>query len=198
MKGRAEKAEKLFEVAEGQQGYFTAADAKQLGYDYPHQHFHVKQGNWVRVDHGIYRLKKFPAAAQEDLMRWWLWSRKKAVISHESAAALYELGDLLPAKIHLTVPIDFRKSPAKSLVIHKDRLSASEIETRDGLPVTKPLRTIMDLARSHLDDERLSSVAKDAVKKGLVTRNELLEALAELPAGIDPASQAILQIAARE
>jgi predicted transcriptional regulator of viral defense system len=193
MKAGAKKAENLFQVAERQQGYFTSADAKKLGYDYPHQHFHVKQGNWIRIDRGIYRLKKYPAAPQEDLMR-----RKKAVVSHESAAALYELGDLLPAKIHLTVPIDFRKSPAKSLVLHKADLEVSEIERRDGLPVTKPLRTLLDLARSHLDDERLSSVSKDAIKKGLVTRNELLGVLAKLPAGIDPASQAILQIAARE
>ena len=77
MESRTEKSHHLFEVAESQQGYFTSADAKRLGYDYPHQHFHVNQGNWIRVDRGIYRLKKFPAAKYEDLMRWWLWSRKK-------------------------------------------------------------------------------------------------------------------------
>ena len=198
MKNRVEKSHRLFEVAESQQGYFTSSEARKLGYDYPHQHFHVKQGNWVRVDHGVYRLKNFPAAAQEDLMRWWLWSRKKAVISHDSAAALYELGDLLPSKIHLTVPRDFRKNPTKNLVLHKADLNASEVEKRDGVPVTKPLRTLLDLAWSHLDGERLSAVAKDALKMGLVGRQELLEALAKLPAGIDPFAQAILQIAARE
>ena len=113
MVNKVDKAQRLFELAEIQLGYFTAADAKKLGYDYPHQHFHVKQGNWIRVDHGIYRLKKFPAASHEDLMRWWLWTRKKGVISHETAAALYELGDLLPAKIHLCVPSDFRRKPSK-------------------------------------------------------------------------------------
>ena len=198
METRVEKSHRLFEVAESQRGYFTSADAKRLGYDYPHQYFHVKQGNWIRVDHGIYRLKKFPAAGHEDLMRWWLWSRKKGVMSHETAAALYELGDLLPAKIHLTVPLDFRKPAAKSLVLHKANLSASEINKRDDLPVTTPLRTVLDLARSHLDDERLSAVAKDAIKKGLVTRKELLEALAKMPEGVDPTAQATLQIAARE
>ncbi|MGH7847707.1 MAG: nucleotidyltransferase domain-containing protein [Candidatus Binatia bacterium] len=197
METRAEKSHRLFEVAESQQGYFTSADAKRLGYDYPHQHFHVKQGNWIRVDHGIYRLKKFPAAEHEDLMRWWLWSRKKGVISHETAASLYELGDLLPSKIHLTVPLDFRKRPAKSLVLHKANLSALEIEKRDDLPVTTPLRTILDLARSHLDDERLSAVAKDAIKKGLVRRKELLEAPVRMPEGINPSTQATLQLAIR-
>ncbi|MGH7826676.1 MAG: nucleotidyltransferase domain-containing protein [Candidatus Binatia bacterium] len=198
MENRAEKSNRLFQVAESQQGYFTSADAKKLGYDYPHQHFHVKQRNWIRVDHGIYRLKKFPAAAHEDLMRWWLWSRKKGVISHESAAALYELGDLLPSKIHLTVPPNFRKSPTKSLVLHKAELSESEIEKRDDLPITTPLRTILDLARSHLDDERLRAVTRDAIQKELVSRNELLEALARIPEGIDASTQATLQLAISE
>jgi predicted nucleotidyltransferase len=197
METRIEKSHRLFEVAESQQGYFTSADAKRLGYDYPHQHFHVKQGNWIRVDHGIYRLRKFPAAEHEDLMRWWLWSRKKGVISHETAAALYELGDLLPSKIHLTVPPDFRKRPAKSLVLHKANLSASEIEKRDDLPVTTPLRTVLDLARSHLDDERLSAVTKDAIKKGLASRKELLDLLVRMPEDIDPSTQATLQLALR-
>ena len=197
METRVEKSHRLFEVAESQQGYFTSADAKRLGYDYPHQYFHVKQGNWIRVDHGIYRLMKFPAAEHEDLMRWWLWSRKKGVISHETAAALYELGDLLPARIHLTVPPDFRKRPTKSLVLHKSILSSSEIEKRNDLPVTTPLRTILDLARSHLDDERLTKVTKDAIKKGLLTRKDLLEVLARMPEDFDPSNQATLQLAIR-
>ena len=198
MESRTEKSHRLFEVAESQQGYFTSADAKRLGYDYPHQHFHVNQGNWIRVDHGIYRLKKFPAAKHEDLMRWWLWSRKKAVLSHETAAALYDLGDLLPSKIHLTVPRDFRKRPTKSLVLHKAELRKSEIVMREDLPVTTPLRTVLDLARTHLDDERLLAVTQDAIRTGLLNRRELLEALAKLPKGVDPSAQATLQIAATQ
>ena len=197
MKTRAEKSQQLFELAESQQGYFTSADAKGLGYDYPHQFFHVKRGNWIRVDRSIYRLKNFPAAPHEDLMRWWLWSRKKAVLSHETAAALYEIGDLLPSKIHLTVPPDFRKRPSKSLMLHKAKLPESDIEKRDGLPVTNPLRTILDLARSHLDDERLEAVARDAILKGVAGGKELLSALATKPKGIDPAAQTTLRLAAR-
>ena len=195
MPNRSEKSDSLFAVAESQLGYFTSAEAKSLGYHYPLQFFHVKQGNWVRVDHGIYRLKKFPAARHEDLMRWWLWSHKKAVLSHETAAALYDLGDLLPAKIHLTVPPDFRKRPTKNLILHRAVLSKSEIEKRDDLLVTTPLRTVLDLARAHLDHERLSAVAQGAFQKGLLNRKDLLEALAKMPKGVDSSTHAILQIA---
>jgi predicted nucleotidyltransferase len=193
---RTERSQQLFELAESQQGYFTSADAKRLGYDYPHQFFHVKRGNWIRVDRGIYRLKNFPAAPHEDLMRWWLWSRKKAVLSHETAAALYELGDLLPSRIHLTVPPDFRKRPPKHLALHRARLLKSEIEKRNDLLVTTPLRTVLDLARAHLDDERLSAVTQGAIQKGLLHREDLLETLAKMPKDIYPSTHARLQIAA--
>jgi len=174
MADRAERSHRLFEIAESQQGYFTSTDARSLGYDYPHQHFHVKRGNWIRVDHGIYRLKKFPAARHEDLIRWWLWTRKKGVLSHDTAAAVYELGDILPARVHLTVPPDFRKRPAKGVTLHKTKLVASDLEMCEGVPITKPLRTIADLALAHIDPERLSAIIKDAVQKGLVEKKELL------------------------
>ena len=191
-----QKARRLYELAEGQGGYFTAADARTFGYDYPHQHFHVKRGNWIRVDHGIYRLKRFPAAKHEDLVRWWLWSRKKGVISHETAAAVYELGDLLPARVHLIVPVGFRKKPVRAVVLHKATLDPSEVNQQDGFPITSPLRTVIDLAKAHLDPERLSAVVKDAVRKGLVRPGDLLATLSKMPKGIDPSTQATLQLAA--
>lgn len=198
MEYRAERANRLYELAENQQGYFTSADAKSLGYEYPYQHYHVKQGNWIRVDRGIFRLKNFPAAKYEDLIRWWLWSRKKGVISHETAAAVYDLGDLLPSKVHLTVPRNFRKVVARGVVLHKDKLDESEIERSDGFRITTPLRTTMDLAKSLLDPERLSAVVKDAIQKGLVTKKQLLDVLSAMPEGVDPSTQVTLQLAIRE
>ncbi|MEE8176502.1 MAG: type IV toxin-antitoxin system AbiEi family antitoxin domain-containing protein [Acidobacteriota bacterium] len=187
----------LYALAETHGGYFTAADAKALGYAYPHQHFHVKSGNWVRVDRGIFRLKHFPAVAHEDLIRWWLWSRKQGVISHESAAAVYELGDVLPPKTHLTVPQGFRKRASRAPILHRAQLDATDLEMREGFRITTPLRTILDLAREHLDPERLTAVTRDALKKGLIDRKALLDYLARMPKQIDPATQVTLQLAVR-
>ena len=198
MRRKESKADRLYRLAENQGGYFTAADAKALGYLYRYQHFHVKQGNWVRVDRGIYRLKNFPSTGHEDLIRWWLWSRKKGAISHESAAAVYELGDVLPAKTHLTVPPDFRKKAAAGVVLHKALLGEKDVEMREGFRVTTPLRTILDLARGHLDQERLTAVTKDAMRKGLLDRRTLLNILAKTPKDIAPSEQVTLQLALRE
>jgi len=192
------RPDRLYALVESQGGYFTSADASALGYTTAHQHFHVKQGNWVRVDRGIYRLKRFPSAGHEDLIRWWLWSRKKGAISHESAAAVYDLGDVLPAKTHLTVAPDFRKKAAAGVVLHKARLDEKGVEMREGFRVTTPLRTILDLARAHLDQERLTAVVKDAVRKGLLDRKTLLDILAKTPKDIAPSEQVTLQLALRE
>ena len=198
MKKKESRPDRLYALAETQGGYFTSADAKSLGYDYPYQHFHVKQGNWVRVDRGIYRLKNFPPTGHEDLIRWWLWSRKKGAISHESAAAVYDLGDVLPAKTHLTVPPDFRKEAAAGIVLHKALFGEKDVEMREGFRVTTPLRTILDLAREHLDQERLTAVTKDAIRKGLLDRRTLLNILAKTPKDIAPSEQVTLQLALRE
>ncbi len=101
----------------------------------------------------------------------------------------------MPARVHLTVPVGFRKSLVRAVVLHKAKLDPSEIHQRDGFPITAPLRTIMDLAKARLDPERLSAVVKDAVRKGLIRSRELLAVLSKMPKGIDPSTQATLQLA---
>lgn len=198
MKRPSTRRDRLYALAESQGGYFTAADAKALGFLYPYQHFHVKTGNWIRVDRGIFRLKHFPSVEHEDLIRWWLWSRKQGAISHESAAAVYQLGDLLPGKVHLTVPRGFRKKATRSVVLHKADLGERDTEMREGFRVTTALRTVIDLARGHLDPERLAAVTRDAIQKGLIQRKEMLNYLAQVTQEIEPALQATLQLALRE
>ena len=188
----------LYDLAERQGGYFTASDALEAGYSYPLQHFHVRRGNWLRVDRGIYRLRRFPNGPHEDLIRWWLWTRKEGAVSHESAAAFYGLGDVLPSRTHLIVPKGFRKKPAKGIVLHKSVFDPDEIQEREGFRVTSPLRTVLDLARAHLDPERLEAVAADAVHKGLVTRRILESALKKHNKELDEASRAALRRALRE
>lgn len=198
MEKRIKRGEQLYALAETQGGHFTAADAKALGYTYPNQHFHVKKGNWIRVDRGIFRLKHFPSSPYEDLIHWWLWSRKQGAVSHESAASVYDLGDLLPRKTHLTVPQNFRKVPPYSVILHKTRLQATDVERCEGFAVTTPLQTILDLAQSHPDPEQLGLVTREALRKGLVTRQEILNALANRQEKIDAATQVTLQMAVKE
>lgn len=51
----------LQSLAFGQAGYFTAAQAVDLGYGYQAQKYHVDNGNWLRIDRGLFQLPDWPA-----------------------------------------------------------------------------------------------------------------------------------------
>lgn len=181
-----DRSDRLFEVADRQAGYFTARQAREAGYDYRLQHYHRERGNWVPAGHGLYRLRQYPNVEDEELVRLSLWSRDRggrpqAVVSHETALRLHELTDLMPDRVHLSVPKGFRKEPPKSVVLHKARLDNGDIEDRRGYRVTTPLRTILDIARSpRVSPEHLEAAVAEALERGLVRRKRLREALETL------------------
>jgi predicted transcriptional regulator of viral defense system len=173
-----ENARMLYEIAAAQSGYFTAAQALQAGYAYSQQHYHVSRRSWQRVGWGIFRLRDFPPGEREDLIRWYLWSRNQkgepqAVVSHDTALTVHELSDVMPSKVHLTVPGSFRKQIPSGCVLHKAELTPDDIEHRIGFQVTTPLRTLLDTAGETLSQEHLNQAVQEALARGLVRRSQL-------------------------
>ena len=183
---REQKAERLFEVADRQVGYFTAGQALEAGYDYPLQHYHRGRGHWIQVGHGLFRLHRYPQGENEDLVRLYLWSRNRegkpqAVVSHITALRLYGLSDLMPEKVHLSVPRGFRKRPPRGVVLHKRELVEGDMDEWNWFRVTTPLKTILDVTRSReVSPEHLESAVREAVMRGLVRRKRLQEELSRL------------------
>lgn len=181
-----ESLKALYALAATQGGYFTAKQAAGAGYDYSHLVYHLQAGNFERAAHGLYRLPTIPPAEHDDLIRLSLWSRSRddlpqAVVSHASALFLHQLGDALPAKIHLTVPPSFRKPAPPGCVLHRARLMKADIDDREGFSVTAPLRTIQDLAAGRdITDEQLDRAIRDALQRGLVREPVLRRVLGEV------------------
>ena len=173
-----ENAQALYQIAASQGGYFTAAQAQAAGYTYRQQHYHSSRGNWLRVDRGLFRLRDFPPGEREDLIRWSLWSRDQkgvpqAVVSHDTALTVHDLSDVMPERIHLTVPRGFRKRVPAGCILHHGSLAEEAIETRPGYSVTTPLRTLIDVAGSALSQEHIDAAVKEALERGLVRRSVL-------------------------
>ena len=173
--------ENLYKIAEGQGGYFTTKQAEAAGFSQKNHGYHVRTGNWIRERRGIYRLAKFPASERPDLMFWWLWSRNRddvpqGIYSHETALSLYELSDINPARLHMTVPRSFQRKnkPAKIPVLHRASVHKDDIETRFGVKVTRPLKTISDLLSARtVQLDHMRQAVKQAFQRGLITRAEL-------------------------
>ena len=75
----------------------------------------------------------------------WLKCGPKSAISHESALALYDLSDVLPAEVHVTIPRTASRR-RKGIRLHTNQLRPSDVAKREGLPVTSVPRTIADVA----------------------------------------------------
>lgn len=162
----------LYAVAESQAGYFTTAQAGDAGYSRALVAHHAKAGSFARVRSGVYRLVRFPATAREDLYVAWLQAGPNAVVSHDSALAVFDLSDALPTEIHLTLPRTSSRRRS-GIRMHTTALTADEVTARDGLPVTTVARTIADAIRSGLASEHVAQAIVEALDRGLVTEADL-------------------------
>ena len=166
----------LYEVAAAQSGLFTSRQARELGYSPQLLLHHQHAGRVLRLRRGIYRLVHFPASEHEELVLAWLWSEHAGVVSHVTALALHGLSDALPAHIHLTVPEAWRtrrmRIPRELRVHHAD-VPDDERTWFGPVPVTTPARTLNDCARDGLSPELLRAGTRQALERGLVSRDEL-------------------------
>jgi predicted transcriptional regulator of viral defense system len=182
--GRKEAAKRLYEIAEGQQGFFTTKQAKAAGFAENTHPYHVQAGNWIREHRGIYRLASFPQGERPDLMLWSLWSRNRAeavqgVYSYQTALSLHDLSDVMPAKLHMTVPMGFRRNSEipRDIVLHYADLPAGDIEVAHGVRATKPMRTILDLvAGGEVPLATLRQALREGLRRGLIRGSEIAEA----------------------
>lgn len=185
-----EASRRLFEFAEQQQGFFTTKQAKAAGFAENTHPYHVQAGNWIREHRGIYRLALFPAADRPDLVLWALWSRNRdeeveGVYSHHTALSLYDLSDLNPAKLHMTVPTDFRRNSEIPgiLVLHYGDLPESDVQTGQGFKFTRPLRTILDLIEAgRVERNFIRQAVRQAADRGLITRQQIRNTPMNVPA----------------
>jgi predicted transcriptional regulator of viral defense system len=163
----------LYRTAESQGGYFTSAQAAKAGFSRKLLWHHEKVGKFLWASHGIYRLAQFPSSGFEDLYVAWLKCGPKSAISHESALALYELSDVLPGEVHVTVPRTASRR-RKGIRLHTNRLRLADVTKREGLPVTSVPRTIADVARAGLSEDHVARAIRDALERGLTTKEALL------------------------
>ena len=183
-KERKEAAKRLYEMAEGQHGFFTTKQAKAAGFAENTHPYHVQAGNWIREHRGIYRLASFPRGDRPDLMLWSLWSRNRGeagqgVYSHQTALSLYDLSDVMPAKLHMIVPKNFRRNSEipRVLVLHFADLPQSDIGAVHGVRVTKPMRTILDLLEhGEVPLASLRQALREGLRRGLIRRSEIADA----------------------
>jgi predicted transcriptional regulator of viral defense system len=169
----------LYDLAEAQAGYFTAAQAVAAGVSRRALSGRAQGGDIERLRYGLYRLRDFPVHPFEDIVAACMWAGPDSAASHETALVVHGISDAMPASIHLTVGREFRgRQPG--VVIHHAPLSETDREIRDSVPVTTIARTLQDVAASS-DPSLVQQAVDQAVARGALSRRQLRRLVRDTP-----------------
>jgi predicted transcriptional regulator of viral defense system len=174
MPGRNYKT--LYEIAEDSYGFVTVEAARRAGIRPQRLAEMARRGTLRREGLGLYRLDPFPPHELDSYRKATLWPYPvEAVLSHETALDLYELSDVNPGKIDITVPGSYRirrrELPALYVLHHED-ITDRDVTRHEGLPIVTPAKAIRQCHRAHLRRDLLRQALEDAKRRGLVTGTE--------------------------
>jgi very-short-patch-repair endonuclease len=166
----------LAQVAAAQRGLVHRTQVQELGISRGSFSHRLAAGSLHRVLPSVLAVVDpllEPLAAETAAL---LYAGDGAVLSHESAAALWGL-TASPSFVALTV-IDRHVRIRPQLEIHRAKtLDIRDVSLRHGLPVTAPARTLIDCATSPAIDRLLNEAR--ALK--LVSDTAIREAIARCP-----------------
>ncbi len=126
----------------------------------------MRSGDWEPVGRLVVRSAAAPRGAEHDLWVAYLAAGPAAVVSHVSAAWLWDLAPPPPLPT-LSVPRG-GTSRVERAVVHRPRIPAARVVHRKGLPCTDPLRTLVELAAA-LPAAELDEAVDRALARRLVS-----------------------------
>jgi predicted transcriptional regulator of viral defense system len=169
----------LHDTAMRQEGHVTTRQVEATGLTRPALHYQVTSGLLARATHGVYRFTTFPPSDREREAVVLLWAGADAAVpvalSHETALRRYDLTDVFPEKLHLTVPTRFRKRPAPDVALHRADLDPEDVRHEGLLTYTTPARTILDLVATSFPLEPLREAYRHALDLGLLRARTLTD-----------------------
>jgi len=166
----------LAEVAARQHSLISLQDVLDAGGERTHAHRRVGAGRWELVGPGVYRLAGVPWTYEARVMAAILLAGPGAVASHLCAARLLGVG-FGTASPEVTIPRGRHHRPPGVRVHQSTDLDRCDVRRQDGIPLTDPARTLLDLAR-YIGPNALHRAIEQARRLELVTWSQLVHTLA--------------------
>lgn len=185
----ARPIQRLASIAEGQWGLVTRRQAEGAGVGNTSLARLVSDGRLGRVAHGVYRVRGAGAPDHLDLRAAWLqlapetpaWDRLSgpdvAVVSHASAASLYEVGDLR-ADAHEFTLARRRQTRRRDVRLHRGVVAAEDRTILAGLPATRAGRVVADLLADHVEPGAVGRIAAEIIDGAIEYPEEIAKRIA--------------------
>jgi very-short-patch-repair endonuclease len=166
----------VWALVERQHGVVSRRQLLELGLSSEAIQHRIARGRLHPLWRGTYAVGRAPVSRRGRWMAATLCCGAGAVLSHETAAALWGIREQRRGPIHVTVPAG-RDGGRRGIVVHRRRvLGASDLSLRDGIPVTSPTCTLVDLA-AKVGRRPLEAAVNEADKLDLVDPESLRAAL---------------------
>jgi very-short-patch-repair endonuclease len=133
-----------------------------------------------RIDRGIYVVGRPELTQRGRWMAAVLTCGSRAVLSHGSAAMLWGLCRRSSGPIEVSVPFASPRRRPGIRVYRRPNLRPKDIDVHGEIPVTVPVLTLIDLART-LDDGLLERAINEADRLDLIDPEALAPALDDFP-----------------
>jgi hypothetical protein len=166
------------EFAEGQWGLITRRQLEALGIRPATLARLLADGTLERVTHAVYRVRGSGEPDHVGLRAAWLlldpavpaWERLDdlgvALVSHASAAELYDVGDMRADVHEFTLP-GRRQTRRSDVRLHRGNVPPRDRILLRGLPATRAGWLIGDLLADHIDPETVARITAEVVERVL-------------------------------
>jgi very-short-patch-repair endonuclease len=135
-------------IAGRQHGVISVRQLRAAGLDKHRVSHRVRVGRLHPIHRGVYAVGHVPTSWEARWMAATLALGPNAVLSHRSAAGLWNLLPIRERRIDVTVPSRGGKRKRAGISVHRaTSLRAEHVTSRRAIPVTSAARTISDLRR---------------------------------------------------
>ena len=158
----------IAELARRQGGAISRKQLMALGCNRAAIDYRVRIGRLHVIHRGVYAVGHVVLGIEGRRWAAVLACEPGAALSHAAAAAALGFRRSSASVLDVTVVGTGRK-PQAGIRMHRRRaVAADEITTLDGLPITTPARTLLDLAAGGLDGRRLGTALDRAEQSGVL------------------------------
>ena len=167
-----------WDLVERQHGVVARRQLLSLGYSARGIRHRVESGRLHVVHRGVYSVGRPSVGPNGRWMAAVLACGPKAVLSHSSAAALWQIGVEERGLIEVSVTSPYQRRRPGLRIYRRPSLWPEDHATRHGIAITTPVQTLIDLSL-RLDRRGVERMVNEADKYDLVHPPELREALDE-------------------
>jgi very-short-patch-repair endonuclease len=177
---RHSTGETAWGIARRQHGVLGHGQLRGLGLSEQAIRHRVSRGRLHRVARGVYAVGRPEIDRRGRWMVAVLSCGPTAVLSHWAAAAHWGLVAGGCAEVDVSVRTCSHREVVGVRLHRRGGLRPGDVTVHDGIPVTTPIQTLIDLA-GEMDDRRLEQAVNEADRLDLVDPETLLRALESFP-----------------